>query len=53
MIVFKPKYDDQDEFHLVFSKKQNYDIVRGPAMIFINLTQQISDVGKGWRTFTL
>jgi ubiquitin carboxyl-terminal hydrolase 7 len=38
MIVFKPRYDDQDEFHLVFSKKQNYDIVRWPAMIFINLT---------------
>ena len=36
MIVFKPRYDDQDEFHLVFSKKQNYDIVRWPAMIFIN-----------------
>lgn len=30
MIVFKPRYDDQgdDEFHLVFSKKQNYDVVR-------------------------
>ena len=34
MIVFKPRYEDQDEFHLVFSKKQNYDIVRWPAMVF-------------------
>ena len=40
MIVFKPRYDDQgdEEFHLVFSKKQNYDTVRWLAMSFINLT---------------
>jgi len=38
MILFKPRYDDQgdDEFHLIFSKKQNYDTVRWLAMIFIN-----------------
>jgi ubiquitin carboxyl-terminal hydrolase 7 len=40
MIVFKPRYDDQgdDDFHLVFSKKQNYDIVRRLTIIVINLS---------------
>ena len=31
MIIFRPKYEEPDhdhpEFHLVFSKKQNYDVV--------------------------
>jgi len=30
MIIFKPKFEEADaenEFHLVLSKKQNYDIV--------------------------
>jgi len=33
MIVFKSRYDDQgdDEFHLVFNKKQNYDVMSAKA----------------------
>jgi hypothetical protein len=38
MIIFRPKYEEVDpqeypEFHLVLSKKQNYDTVRVEALL--------------------
>lgn len=56
MIIFKPKFEEPDadnEFSLVLSKKQNYDIVCDvfPLQLQLFLTQAIFaiDVGEGCR----
>jgi ubiquitin carboxyl-terminal hydrolase 7 len=56
MIIFRPKYEEVDpqeypEFHLVLSKKQNYDTVRIEALLISSsyLTFSTKVVGKGWR----